>query len=78
MHSLRTLYDKVGTMLVVYRFAEARLKLLGYIVIIEDRYRTVVQFHNLLLFGSNQSQVAFYFFIYAAVVYVDTVIRWVE
>ena len=70
--------DKVSAMLVVDGFAEARLELLGHVEIVEDGYRSVVEFDDILLLGCYQPKVVLDFFTDRAVVDVYAVISGVE
>ena len=45
--------NQISTMFVVYRFSKARLELLGYIEIVENGYRAVIELNDILLFGSR-------------------------
>ena len=49
MHGLCVFDNQISTMFVVYRFSKARLELLGYIEIVENGYRAVIELNDILL-----------------------------
>ena len=78
MHGLCVFDNQISTMFVVYRFSKARLELLGYIEIVENGYRAVIELNDILLFGCDESQIVLDFVVDAAVVYMDAVVSGIE
>ena len=78
MHRLCRLDNEIGSVLVVDGLAETRFQLFGHIVVVEDRHRPVIEFHDVLLLWCNHPEVVPDVLINTAVVDVNAVIGRIE
>ena len=78
MHGFCRLDNEIGAVPVVDGLAKARFQLFGHIVVVENRQRAVIKFHDVLLLWCNQPKVVLDFLVDAAVIDVNAVVGRIE